>query len=307
MDTLRDSFLSQFSWEPAVVGAAPAAARVLVGGMGGSHLAADLLSAAAPELGISTHHDYGLPAVPEGALAIAVSHSGNTEETLDFLRAARERGLPCAAISLGGRLIEYALAENIPHVVLPHSPLSPRASVGYHAVALLALLGRAQELAALRGAAASVGADAALAAQAQNAPMARAMPLVYSSQKNAALARYMKIQFNETSKAPAFSGAFPELNHNEMIATLEGGADARVILLRDQSDDPRVIKRMDVFAALAQERGVAVENIAVPAEPLKRLVAVALLAQERARALALERGADPDDTRIIEEFKKRIA
>ena len=69
-------------------------------------------------------------------------------------------------------------------------------------MALLALLGRAQELAALRGAAASVGADAALAAQAQNAPMARAMPLVYSSQKNAALARYMKIQFNETSKAP---------------------------------------------------------------------------------------------------------
>ncbi len=303
MDTLRDSFLSQFSWEPAVVGAAPAAARVLVGGMGGSHLAADLLSAAAPELGISTHHDYGLPAVSEGTLAIAVSHSGNTEETLDFLRAARERGLPCAAISLGGRLIEYALAENIPHVVLPHSPLSPRASVGYHAVALLALLGRARELAALRAAAAASSAGA----QAQGAPLGRAVPLIYSSQKNAALAQYFKVQFNETSKVPAFANTFPELNHNEMIATLEGGAGARVMLLRDQSDDPRVIKRMDVFAALAQERGVAVENIAVPAEPLKRLVAVALLAQERARALALERGADPDDTRIIEEFKKRIA
>lgn len=302
MDTLRDSFLSQFSWEPAVVGAAPAAARVLVGGMGGSHFAADLLASAAPELGISTHHDYGLPAVSEGTLAIAVSHSGNTEETLDFLRAARERGLQCAAISLGGRLIEYALAENIPHVVLPQSPLSPRASVGYHAVALLALLNRAQELAALRAAAAS-----SAGAQAQGAPLGRAVPLIYSSQKNAALAQYFKVQFNETSKVPAFANTFPELNHNEMIATLEGGADARVMLLRDQSDDPRVIKRMDVFAALAQERGVAVENIAVPAEPLKRLVAVALLAQERARALALERGADPDDTRIIEEFKKRIA
>jgi glucose/mannose-6-phosphate isomerase len=303
MDTLRDNFLKQFAWEAAVVGAAPAAARVLVGGMGGSHFAADLLASAAPELGISTHHDYGLPAVPEGALAIAVSHSGNTEETLDFLRAARERGLPCAAASLGGKLIEYALAENIPHVVLLQGPLSPRASVGYHAVALLTLLNRGQELAALRAAAASTGAGAA---QAQDAPMGQAVPLIYSSQKNAALARYFKVQFNETSKVPAFANTFPELNHNEMIATLCGGA-FRVMLLRDPTDDPRVIRRMDVFAALAQERGVAVEDINAPADPFEKLVSVALLAQERARALAQERGADPDDTRIIEEFKKRIA
>jgi glucose/mannose-6-phosphate isomerase len=303
MDTLRDNFLKQFAWEPVIAGAAPAAARVLVGGMGGSHFAADLLASAAPELGISTHHDYGLPAVPEGALAIAVSHSGNTEETLDFLRAARMRGLPCAAVSLGGRLIEYALAENIPHIVLPQSLLSPRASVGYHAVALLALLGRAQELAALRAAAAALPAGA----QAQGAPLGQAVPLVYSSQKNAALARYFKVQLNETSKAPAFCNAFPELNHNEMIATLQGGGAFRAVLLRDPSDDPRITRRMDAFAALARERGVEVENIAVPADPFGRLVSVALLAQERARALAQERGADPDDTLIIEEFKKRIA
>jgi glucose/mannose-6-phosphate isomerase len=301
MDDLRDAFLKQFVWEPAVAGSVPQAPRTVVGGMGGSHLAADLLAAAAPGLGLSVHHDYGAPADAAGALAVAVSHSGNTEETLSFINEAQARGLPCAAVSTGGKLAEFAAAHSVAHVALPPSALPPRACVGYHAVALLALMGRTQELAALRAAA---QAPAALPAQ---APAGDAVVLVYASQKNLPLAQYIKVQYNETAHAPAFINSFPELNHNEMLATLKGGGRFRVLLLRDPSDDPRVIKRMDVFAALAQEHGTAAEALAVPADPLVALVSVALWAQERAAALAQARGVNPNDTAVIEDFKKRIA
>jgi glucose/mannose-6-phosphate isomerase len=302
MNDARTSLIEQFAWEPVVVGAPPQAPRALVGGMGGSHLAADLLAAAAPELDISVHHDYGLPrAVPQDAMAVAVSHSGNTEETLDFLRAARAQGMPCAAISLGGSLIEFAAANNIPHIVLPQSPLPPRVSVGYHAVALLTLMGRAHELEALRAAAQAP----AIPHEKLVAHIGGGIPLIYASQKNAALAQYLKIQLNETPRAPAFANTFPELNHNEMVATL-GDASSRVVLIRDQSDDPRVIRRMDAFEALARERGIAVESVGAPQEPFARLASVAALAQSLAMALAQEKRVEPFDASIVEDFKKRI-
>lgn len=302
MSLISESFLKQFSWEPAVAGTQPVAARAAVGGMGGSHLAADLLLGAAPALPLSVHHDYGLPALAPDTMAIAVSHSGNTEETLDFLAAAHKAGLPCAAVSTGGRLLEFAAAQGIARVVLPQDGLQPRACVGYHAAAILALMGRAQELQALRAAAqAPVFAAADFAAALRGGAT-----LIYSSARNAALAQYLKVQINETAKAPAFANTFPELNHNEMPATL-GDPSSRVVLIRDQGDHPRVIARMDAFAALAAGRGIAVQAVEAPADPFGRLVSLTLMAQELSQALATLRGADPGDSSIIEDFKKRIA
>jgi glucose/mannose-6-phosphate isomerase len=270
--------------------------------MGGSHLAADLLIAAAPGLDMAAHHDYGVPASAKGALAIAVSHSGNTEETLDFAQAAHAQGMPMAAISCGGKLIEFAAAQNIAHIVLPKTGLEPRACVGYHAVALLALLGRAQELEGLRAAAAK----AAAAPQGLASKLAGGVPLIYASARNAAIAQYIKVQINETAKMPAFINTFPELNHNEMPATLCDKA-SRAVILTDKGDHPRVLARMDAFAALARERGIMVETVELPADPFERLVAGVTLGEQLSQELARERGASPDDSSIIEDFKKRIA
>lgn len=302
MENISNTLAEQFTWEPAIVGTPPAAAPAVVGGMGGSHLAADLLAHALPSLGLSAHHDYGLPqAIPAGSMAVAVSHSGNTEETLDFIQAAHAQSVPAAAISTGGKLIEFAATQGIAHVVLPHSTLPPRSCVGYHAVALLTLLGRTQELAALRAAAQTPAMPHAQFV----AHLGDGVALVYASQKNAALAEYIKVQLNETAQVPAFVGTFPELNHNEMVATLSSAA-SRVVLLRDPSDDPRILRRMDAFAALAAERSIAALPLDMPGEPLARLVAGVALAQALSAELAAKRQVDPSDASIIEDFKKRI-
>ena len=71
--------------------------QVLVAGMGGSAIGADLLTSyVAPicTIPVSILRDYPLPAWANGpqTLVIGSSHSGNTEETLQAFREALERG-----------------------------------------------------------------------------------------------------------------------------------------------------------------------------------------------------------------------
>ncbi|NPA06607.1 MAG: hypothetical protein GXO54_04300, partial [Chloroflexi bacterium] len=77
--------------------AGPQPRALVVAGMGGSAIAADLLQGyAQPYLSIPyvVWRDYGLPAWAQGpeVWVVASSHSGNTEETLSAARAAHTRG-----------------------------------------------------------------------------------------------------------------------------------------------------------------------------------------------------------------------
>ena len=83
--------------------------RIIISGMGGSAIGADLLAAyIAPvcKLPVIVHRDYGLPAWAHGSqtLFVASSHSGNTEETLDAFDAAVKAGCTLLAVCTGGEL-----------------------------------------------------------------------------------------------------------------------------------------------------------------------------------------------------------
>src|SRR3989344_3197261 len=108
MEEAIKNFPQQFLYEPEILNGDKLAKKdiALVLGMGGSHLAADLIAAYRPDVDIIVHSDYGLPfpeTVLQNALIIASSYSGNTEEVLDGLRIAIEKGLPTAAIAIGGK------------------------------------------------------------------------------------------------------------------------------------------------------------------------------------------------------------
>ena len=109
--------------------------QVLVAGMGGSAIGADLLKAyAAPlsSVSLEVHRDYGLPAWANGpeTLVIVSSHSGNTEETLSALEEAVQRGCSILAISTGGRIAELAKENALNLWIFKHKG-QPRAAVGY--------------------------------------------------------------------------------------------------------------------------------------------------------------------------------
>ena len=67
---------------------------------------------------------------------VAVSHSGDTEETLSAARGGRPLGLPWVAVITGGALRRAAQENGLPYLDVPLSP-QPRAAVGYLAGAVL--------------------------------------------------------------------------------------------------------------------------------------------------------------------------
>ena len=120
--------------------------RVLIVGMGGSAIGADLLNAyAAPlcRVPVLVCRNYDLPAWANGSetLVVASSHSGNTEETLSAFEGALTRDCRGLVICTGGKLAARARETGTPLWRFDHQG-QPRAAVGYSFGILLALFVR---------------------------------------------------------------------------------------------------------------------------------------------------------------------
>jgi len=143
MDQVIREFNKQFEYEPVIEGLIKSANKFVVAGMGGSHLAADLIKVYDPCLELIVHRNYGLPCpVDEESLYIANSYSGNTEEILDFFNKAVEKNLNIVVISTGGKLIDLAKENNTPYIQIPSTDIQPRSAFGYNIKALLKAMGK---------------------------------------------------------------------------------------------------------------------------------------------------------------------
>jgi len=314
-------FHTQLLWEPSIEhgDALYHTKRFVVCGMGGSNLAPGLIKLHSSKTDIFMHRDYGLPDYSEAflkeCLIILSSYSGNTEETLDAFDVAYARGLHIAVIATGGALLTRAQKRRVPHVVLPSTGIQPRSALGYSIKATLALMGNADALAELH----SLGNTLApeiyrKEGEALAARMEGHVPLIYASLRNGPIAYNWKIKCNETGKIPAFSNVFPELNHNEMTGFDMGTAREHlpsrfyIVLLRDDADDPRISKRMDVFRSLIQKRGFPVEDIPLTGTTVfEKIFSSLVLADWTAFYTAQAYGSDPQNVPVIEEFKHQMA
>lgn len=310
MREIIENFPKQLAFEPKIVNGDKLlkAKKFVVGGMGGSHLAADLLKRWKPELKVQIHYNYGLPGqIDSHTLFIASSYSGNTEETIDFLEEAIRQKLPAAAVGTGGRLIEIARENNLPHVIFPDDAVQPRFGLGYSFKSLLQLIGDEaglREAAVLAGILKPSDYEAAGKVLAEKLKDASVVP-VYSSRKNLGLALNWKVKFNETAKMPSYLQLFPELNHNEMAA--EFGSGFHFILLKDEADHPKILKRMGILRELYVEKNWPVETVDLKGEPLLKIFSSLVLADWVTYYLALARQIDPLGNPMVEKFKKLLA
>ncbi|MDE2038161.1 MAG: hypothetical protein KGI69_03005 [Patescibacteria group bacterium] len=320
MKAILDRLPEQLAYRAEVAnkGALPEARSIVVGGMGGSHLSASLIKDIERMPGMAIRSDYGLPELaPEAAkdaLYIAVSHSGNTEETLDFADQALKRRLPLAVVSTGGALLRLARDRGLPHVAIPlDDAIPPRLATGYMATALYALMGMESSLARL-GAIARSLAEEGDALEAEAAALVdaigEAVPLVYSSASDYSLAYYLKIAMNETAKRPAFCGAFPEMDHNELAGfTLDGSsAPYCMVTIRDPEDHPRISRRMDLTESIVAGKGARTARIALSgADRPERFWRAVMVIARASFGSAQRRGVDPVETALIESFKKSLS
>ena len=289
--------------------------KIVVVGMGGSHLAADLLKAADSSLDIIIHKDYGLPAIiDDGSLVIASSYSGNTEETIDAFKIALFKGLNLAIVSVGGELLKLAKENNIPYIQLPDVGLQPRMALGYSLKALLKLVGDEKELENLSKLTDFLDYENSKKEGEQLAQkIINKIPIIYSSANNEALALIWKIKINEGVKIPAFYNVFPEFNHNEMtsfdvIQSTKLLSDKfHFIFLKDKNDNPRIIKRMNLCQKLYEDKGFKVENLNLKGDFFFEKAFNSLLTADFCSYyLSKSYGTEPEKTPMIEEFKKMM-
>ncbi len=291
--------------------------RFVVVGMGGSHLAADLLLSRYPTTPLSIHKNYGLSELPESdlkaSLVILSSHSGNTEEVIDAFNAAGRKNLKRAVIGSGGKLIALAKKEKVPYIQLPDPKIPPRSAIGYFVKGLLKLMRHESGFEEV----ARVG-EKLRASDLENAGRTLArhlknfIPIIYASVKNEGLAYNWKARLHETGKTPAFHNVFPEVNHNEM-ASFEGSPGSRhladrfyFLFLKDPTDHPRILKRMEVTEKLFRDRHRPAESVDLKGEGWEKLFRGILLADWAAYYLASEYGSNPEKVPLIEEFKRLI-
>ena len=318
IETIKN-FPQQFKYEPEIVNGEKIGEFefAVIGGMGGSGLVAGILRALKPELDIVTHHEYGLPTFlrqdEDKRLYVAISYSGNTEETLDFFDEAIKRNLKVVAISIGGKLLEIAEKEKIPYIKLPDTGIQPRMSLGFMIRAVLKLLGEEELFNEIGKLAESLNSDLGKEGKVFAEKLTGKVPVIYSSRRNQTLAYNWKIKFNETGKIPAFYNTLPELNHNEMTGfdVVEGtrklSKNMHFIILKDSDDDKRITIRMNVLEKLYKDRGLPVTVVDLEGQTrATKIFNSLMLADWTTYCTAEQYGVEAGRVPMVEEFKKLL-
>ena len=303
--------------------------HVVISGMGGSAIGADLLAAYIAPIApapVTIHRDYGLPAWARGeqVLVIASSHSGNTEETLDSFEAARRNGCRVLAISTGGELAQRAGANGIPHWKFDHAG-QPRAAVGFSFGLLLALFSRLGLIPG-QGEAVASAVSAMKESQAHlraDVPAARNPAKRYAGQlmgrwvtvMGAGLlvpvARRIKGQINEVAKAGANFEFLPEADHNTLAGLINPGKvlmpHTMTFFLRAPSDRPRHRLRIDLTQKAYMMEGLNTDFMDARGDTaLATMWTLILFGDYMAYYLAMAYGMDPTPVEALENFKKAL-
>ncbi len=315
------NFTEQFKWKPELLRGERLPenpSHFIVCGMGGSHLGARLLLRHNPALNISIHSDYGLPRESierlRSALIVASSYSGETEEILDSTRSAVGAGLNVAVVTTGGALANYAEEHSLPLILIPKKGVEPRMAVGASMLALAQLMRDTELENKIRQAGENIDVQKYQTdGEALAKRLTGSIPLVYASTLNASLAYFWKIEFNETSKTPAFYNLFPEVCHNELSGfdvhehTKELSSRMSAIFLKDSDDHPRIVKRMHIMQELLAERGLTTVNVELFGNNgLEKALNGTLSGVWTALALAREYGVPDAVTPLISEFKNKM-
>jgi len=296
---------------------------ILISGMGGSAIGGDLFRDLMRFQGfeVEVNRSYSLPPAGTGMLHIAISYSGNTEETLSATRKGIRKGIPTVAITSGGELYSYCRSNDIPVISIP-SGLQPRASLGYIFSSILGIstvlgvhdfsdeiMDSIQDVrTVLSSIAPEVPAEDNVSKQTAMHVGDRT-PLIIATSELSSVSLRMKTQFNENSKRFAWRITLPESNHNDWIplmedVTLSGYA---CILLEPIDAEPLLQRRVRVVEELLSRRAELLRIASSGSSQMSRMLTYVARGDMASYYLAILHSIDPWPVHPIEELKRALA
>ena len=301
------------------------AQRIFLVGMGGSAIAGDVFAAWVADrskVPIQVVRDYHLPSYARSEdILVALSYSGNTEETLAATAQGIKLGCRVIAITSGGMLADLARKSDFSVFDVP-TGLPPRGAFGHLFGILAAISGdwtysdpRAEldeAVAHLRSIRTQLRPESGMRSNRAKALAVRiraTVPIVYAAPPFSAIARRWQTQLNENSKVLAFSSTFPEADHNELVGWVEDARarSHRPILLRDRDESAEMRRQLDITVSLISKR-TRVEEIQDDGSTLvSRMLGTLLLGDYVSLYLAVLRRVDPMVLKPIVALKAKLA
>jgi glucose/mannose-6-phosphate isomerase len=301
--------------------------NVVFGGVGGSGIVGEILtdySRAAVDAPVSVCRSVQVPRfVGKGTLFVAVSYSGETEETLTLLDQAKQKGAEVVTIASGGRLNAQSRQQGIPYLKVPEGIL-PRVALPELLAAAVFVLESAE---LLRDSEKILGRSAGLlktqiASISQTAPLQRnkakqmahaladKLPLLIGNEENTSVLRRFKNELNENSKMPAFYYTLPEGYHDDVegLKALNQLSRTQPILLRSQEGLEGQRRTREKLYALLAELGfpTVLEFEGMGGDRLGQLLTAVTFGDFVSVYLAALRGLDPSKLELIPRFREAM-
>jgi glucose/mannose-6-phosphate isomerase len=304
--------------------------NIVVLGMGGSGISGDVLAAAFNDelpVPVMVLKQIRTPSfVGPDTVAIAMSYSGDTEETVSMAQSALEQGAQFIAVSRGGALAQLAHDAGALHIPCPDGFL-PRAAIGALVAPLAVTMFR---MGFAPGAHASlVEAQVQLAARRDKCKpsvegpanparelarkIGRTIPLIYGGGALGGVAAYRwKCDINENAKAPAWHHQYPELDHNEICAWGQHGDVTRQLMtlveLRHGFEHRRLSPRFEMTREIIGECLYQVLEVEAEGQGrLAQLLDLMYVGDWVSCYMAVENDVDPGPIDAIVDLKARLA
>ncbi len=277
--------------------------NIVIAGMGGSGIAGDILKHVA-ELPFFVNKSYTIPPfVSSSTLFIAISYSGNTEETITAYKKAKKRGARILIITSGGKLGGKKEAILIPPA------MQPRAAIAYLLFPIAFFLSK-------HGLIKKIDFDAAIKA----AEMARhresmareiadeieGFPIIYGHGILAAIAKRWRQQFNENAKLHSFSFSLPECNHNEIEAWERDGKEFTCIFLRHSDEEDRINKRIEFMKRIYREKAKIIEIWSEGKDEFSKAVYALHIGDMASVYKAMKDGVEAEPVNLIAKLKEEL-
>jgi glucose/mannose-6-phosphate isomerase len=293
--------------------------NIIITGLGGSGIGGTIvteITANEIKVPIVVNKDYFLPEFAnENTLVIACSYSGNTEETLQAFEEAQKKNCSIVCISSGGKMIELAEKLNLDYIKIPGG-MPPRACLGYSLTQLFFVLHHfgfisnsfKNEIQRSIHLLDNEEEDIRTQAKSIAGALLNSLPIIYAVAGYEGVAVRFRQQLNENSKILCWHHVLPEMNHNELVGWTQENDELAVVILRNEDDYERSVKRIEISKEVFQKYTPnIIEIFSKGNSRIERSLYMIHLCDWISAEIANLRGIDAVEVRVIDYLKGSLA